>query len=111
MRFTVLFVLCAIGAMSTPAAADQGAAAQGEKVFAAQKCSICHSIAGKGNAKGPLDSVGTKYSADELHQWLTAPKVMTEKTKAMRKPLMPEYTKLSKEDLDALVAYLQTLKK
>jgi mono/diheme cytochrome c family protein len=87
------------------------AAAHGESVYAAQKCSVCHSIAGKGNAKGPLDAVGAKYSAEELRQWLIAPRVMSEKVKATRKPLMPEYTKLSKEDLDGLVAYLGTLKK
>ena len=33
----------------------------------------CHSIDGKGNAKGPLDGVGLKYSADELRQWLVDP--------------------------------------
>jgi mono/diheme cytochrome c family protein len=97
--------------VSTSAAAQTPAVAHGEKVFSAQKCSVCHSVAGKGNAKGPLDNVGAKYSAEELRQWLIAPRVMSEKTKATRKPLMPEYTKLSKEDLDGLVAYLATLKK
>jgi cytochrome c1 len=42
---------------------------------------------------------------------MIAPRVMSEKLKATRKPVMPEYTKLSKEDLDAVVAYLSTLKK
>jgi mono/diheme cytochrome c family protein len=30
-------------------ASAQDAKAKGEAVFAAQKCSLCHSIAGKGN--------------------------------------------------------------
>jgi cytochrome c1 len=38
------------------------------------------------------------------------PRVMAEKTKATRKPLMPAYTKLSKEDLEAVIAYMRTLK-
>jgi hypothetical protein len=35
---------------------------------------------------------------------------MRKKHKAERKPLMKSYASLSKEDLDGLVAYLQTLK-
>lgn len=84
---------------------------KGLQVFAAQKCSICHAIAGKGNAKGSLDDVGTKLSADEIRQWVVNAPDMAAKTKATRKPAMKSYASLSKADLDALVAYLQSLKK
>ena len=87
------------------------AAAQGQQVFEAQKCSLCHSVAGKGNAKGPLDGVGTKYTAAELKQWLTNPTEMSKKHNAIRKPPMKSFASLSAADLDALVGYLQTLKK
>ena len=86
-------------------------AAAGEKVYAAQKCSVCHSLDGKGNAKGPLDDVGSKLTADEIRQWLVNPKEMTAKANATRKPPMMAYTKLSKEDLDALVSFLAAKKK
>ena len=76
---------------------------------AVRKCSVCHSIAGKGNAKGPLDDVG-KMPADDIRAWITDAKAMTEKTKAPRKPVMKQ-APLPKGDVDALVAYLQTLKK
>lgn len=92
------------------AAAAQDAKAKGEKVYADQKCSLCHSIAGKGNAKGPLDGVGSKLSADEIRAWIVDAKAMTAKTKAPRKPEMKQYT-LPKDDVDALVAYLSSLKK
>jgi hypothetical protein len=36
---------------------------------------------------------------------------MTAKTKATRKPPMKAYSTLSKEDVDGLVAYMQSLKK
>lgn len=36
---------------------------------------------------------------------------MTKKTKATRMPPMKNYTQLPKEDLDALVAYMASLKK
>lgn len=92
------------------AASAQDAKAKGEKLFAEEKCSLCHSIGGKGNPKGLLDSVGSKDTADDIRAWLTDAKAMTAKTKATRKPDMKQYT-LAKEDVDALVAYLSSLKK
>ena len=83
---------------------------KGQQVFAAQKCSMCHSVAGKGNAKGPLDAAG-KLSADELHQWLVNPVEMSKKANSTRKPPMKSYASLSKDDQDALVAYMLSLKK
>jgi mono/diheme cytochrome c family protein len=87
------------------------AAAQGQQVFEAQKCSLCHSVAGKGNAKGPLDGVGAKYSAADLKLWITDPATMSKKHNASRKPPMKSFASLPAADVDALVAYLQTLKK
>ena len=94
---------------STASAQDT---AKGAKVYADQKCSMCHSIAGKGNPKGSLDEVGSKLTAAEIHDWIVKPTEMTAKAKADRKPPMPaKYASLPKEDLDALVAYLASLKK
>jgi mono/diheme cytochrome c family protein len=89
----------------------QASAARGEKVYAEQKCAVCHSIAGKGNPKGPLDEVGSRLTADEIRLWIVNPAEMTKKTKAERKPPMRAYPNLAKEDLDAVVAYMLSLKK
>jgi mono/diheme cytochrome c family protein len=93
------------------ASAQDDKVEQGEKLYGSNKCSMCHSIAGKGNPKGPLDEVGSKRTAEEIRQWLINPAEMTGKTKSTRKPPMPTYAKLPKEDIDALIAYLLTLKK
>lgn len=94
------------------AAQDPALVAKGQKLYATHKCSTCHSIEGKGNKKGPLDEVGSKLSAEELRRWLTHPDEMTAKAKSTRKPVMKTYEKkMSTEDMDALVAYMQTLKK
>jgi mono/diheme cytochrome c family protein len=108
MRFIVMAAAIGVGLAATAAAQD--AKAKGEQVFVAQKCSLCHSIAGKGNAKGSLDGVGGKLSADEIRNWIVDAKGMTAKTKATRKPEMKAYA-LPKDDVDALVAYLSSLKK
>jgi mono/diheme cytochrome c family protein len=105
---TGVLVFGLLGAVATVAQAQD--IGSGTKVFTEQKCSLCHSIAGKGNAKGPLDEVGTKLSADDIRAWITDAKAMTAKTGAARKPEMKSYT-LEKHDVDALVAYLSTLKK
>jgi mono/diheme cytochrome c family protein len=83
----------------------------GRKVYEAQKCSICHSIAGVGNKKLPLDGVGKKLSADQIREWIVAPAEAAKKAKSTAKPAMRAYPKLPKEDLDALVAYLTSLDK
>jgi mono/diheme cytochrome c family protein len=108
----VVLAAFAATALSAGLASAQDAAKvkRGEAVYAEQKCSLCHSIAGKGNAKGSLDGVGKKLSADDIKQWIVNPKEMTAKTKAERKPPMRAYPNLPPADVDALVAYLQTLK-
>lgn len=108
VRTIACAIVLGVGIAATAAAQD--AEAKGEKVFADQKCSLCHSIAGKGNAKGSLDGVGSKLTADEIRAWLVDAKSMTAKTKATRKPEMKAYS-LPKDDVDALVAYLASLKK
>ena len=105
---TVAFVL------STPRAARGQDAAQvkkGQEVYAAQKCQTCHAIAGKGNKQNPLDGIGAKLSAEDIKKWITAPDEMTKQSKSTKKPPMPKkWASLPAADLDALVAYLQSLK-
>lgn len=111
VRLIVAGMAVALMTAGSAAAQDKAMVDKGEKLFTAQKCTMCHSVAGKGNKKGPLDGVGSKLKADEIHQWLVNPAEMTAKTKAARKPAMKSYDKLPKDDIDALVAYLQSLKK
>jgi mono/diheme cytochrome c family protein len=110
MRFAALVIVLFALLTPAPAGAQTAAVERGAKLYAESKCSMCHSVAGKGNAKGVLDDIGTKLSADDLRQWLVDPEAMRVKAHAERKPPMKSYASLPKPDLDALVAYLQTLK-
>ena len=96
--------------LTSGAAFAQGGPERGREVYAAEKCVACHSIAGVGNRRGALDGVGSKLSADQLRQWIVNAPEMTAKTQAARKPVMKAYAHLTKEDVETLVAYLQTLK-
>jgi mono/diheme cytochrome c family protein len=98
-------VLTSIALMCASLVLGQDAAVEaGKKVFTAQKCQVCHSIAGVGNKKNSLDGVGKKLSAEDIRKWIVSPKEMKADTK------MKPYPNLPAKDLDALVGYIASLK-
>ena len=109
--FRVLMVTAAFAVLAARPAMAQGDAAKGKAVYDAQKCSMCHAIAGAGGKTSALDGVGAKLSAEDIRAWIVTPKVMEKKTSSTKKPPMPDrYAKLPAADLDALVAYMASLK-
>ena len=110
MKRIALITLGCAALMMAAAPAFAQDAKKGAEVFVTAKCTKCHAIAGKGNAKGKLDEVGSKLTPEEIKAWLETPEEMTAKSKEARKPPMKK-TAMSKGDEDALVAYLSTLKK
>ena len=75
-----LFAFALIGPVASAQAQDD-AVKKGQEVYAAQKCSVCHSIAGKGSKTNPLDGVGTKLSADDIRAWIVDPVAMAKKAR------------------------------
>ena len=112
MTKRTLAVAATVGALMLPSLATAGQdAKRGEQVYTAQKCQGCHNIGGKGYKTNTLDGVGKKLSAADIRAWIVTPKAMATKTKATGKPPMPDrYAKLPAADIDALVAYMQSLK-
>jgi mono/diheme cytochrome c family protein len=102
----VIAFIAAAGSIALAA----GDAAKGEQLFTTQKCSMCHSVAGKGNKKYPLDGVGGKLSAADIKEWLVNPDA--QHAKKADKPVMKmkSYKALSAQEIDDLVAYVGTLK-
>jgi mono/diheme cytochrome c family protein len=106
--------LIAIGVLfaATAAAQDKAAAIErGKAVYAEQKCSLCHALEGKGNKQNPLDGVGSKLSAADIRKWIVTPKEMEAALPTKPKISMKAFPNLKPADLDALVAYLESLKK
>jgi mono/diheme cytochrome c family protein len=91
-------------------AAAQDPVKKGQELFTSQKCGMCHSVAGVGNKKFPLDGVGAKLSAADLKEWIVNPDAMQAKlgTKPVMK--MKSFKSLPAADVDALVAYMGSLK-
>ena len=72
---------------------------------------MCHAIAGKGNKANPLDGVGAKLSRRRHQAVDHDPTDAAAKAKSTKKPPMPtKYGSLPAADIDALVAYMQSLK-
>jgi mono/diheme cytochrome c family protein len=109
---TGLFITAiTVALVGVPGVARSQDAKAGQQVYAAQKCSVCHSIAGTGGKTSPLDGVGAKLSAADIRQWIVEPVAMAKTSNSTKKPVMPKkYDKLPAAELDALVAYMASLK-
>ncbi|PYS96429.1 MAG: hypothetical protein DMF50_04645 [Acidobacteria bacterium] len=101
----LVFALASVGRAEEPAKTDAASLDKGKGVYSAQHCSMCHAIAGKGNPKTPLDDVGAKLKPEEIRKYIVSPKDVKVDSK------MRGYPGLPTADLDALVAYLSSLKK
>jgi mono/diheme cytochrome c family protein len=110
MRLTIAAVALGLLVLAPKASSAQDAA-KGEGVYAANKCTMCHSIAGKGGKASALDGVGKKLSAADIKMWIVDTAAAEAKFKSTKKPAMPKtYAKLPAAEVDALVAYLSSLK-
>jgi mono/diheme cytochrome c family protein len=101
----VAWIAAACGGGAQGQAGDDARVKRGAEVYREQRCQACHSIAGVGNKRYPLDGVGDRRTVEEIRTWIVAPREMNPKV-AKR-----AYDRLPKADLDALVAYLETLRK
>ena len=105
----LLTAFALMGVLSAYAPAQQTEA--GRKVYEREKCATCHQIEKRGNGRYPLDGVATRLTQEQLRRWLTNPSEM--EAALPRMPALRMSTmkyRLSRQELDALVAYLETLK-
>lgn len=81
---------------------------KGKEVFTQMKCLLCHKLGDKGGKLAPvLDEVARRRDAESMRRLLTDPdKEMKDPQYKVKMPTFP----FKDGELDALVAYLQTLK-
>jgi cytochrome c oxidase subunit 2 len=104
------------------ASEDPAKIARGRELFASKTCSTCHTIRGDGyiGVVGPeLTHVGSRSTIaagllennrDELHRWIHAPNEVKPGNTMWVKGYVANQIKLTPEDEDALVNYLESLK-
>jgi len=79
----------------------------GRKVYEQQTCGHCHSIAGAGNPRNSLDGVGAKRTPEEMRDWIIGSDTVQEMLPE-RICKLKQAHKLSEDELDSLVIYLQS---
>lgn len=99
-----------VPAAEAASADDAALVARGREVYLAANCAACHAIAGEGNPRIPLDGVGGSLSGDEIRHYTVADPAVAEDLAPRIAATKKEFAKLPAEDLDALVAYLSSLK-
>lgn len=99
------------GATIVPAApVDPAAIERGRLLFGQRDCARCHSVATVGNPRSPLDGVGARRTRAELRAWIVAgPSVRTNLGRSVIRT-KEGYAAMPPDDLDALTAYLSTLR-
>ncbi len=111
MIYRYIFSSLAVGVLGvllfgiTGFAQDEAAQVEeGKKIYGEMKCSMCHKIDGVGGKIGPeLSGVGSRKDAEWIKGFLKDPKSVIPDTK------QPPF-KGTDEQLDAVVAYLMSLK-
>jgi mono/diheme cytochrome c family protein len=84
--------------------------AKGRAVFDENHCARCHSVAGKGSPRSPLDGVGSRLSRAELHIWVTGAESVREELSPRAITAKQRYAELADEPMAALLDYLSSLK-
>jgi mono/diheme cytochrome c family protein len=101
--FAALVVAGALSAPARPAGEASPLVQSGREVYTEVNCAYCHSIGGAGGTIGPdLSIVGGQLDPAQLQVYLRDPHAMVPTT------LHPKL-QFTEEELDALVAYLETL--
>jgi mono/diheme cytochrome c family protein len=85
--------------------------AGGRAIYARERCATCHSIAGAGNPRAPLDGVGDRRGPDELKAWTTGSGRAAELLPAGIIRRKERYRAMAEEDLEAMMVYLSSLRR
>jgi len=94
---------------------EPGDAARGKEIFTTHEvaaCSRCHAVAGEGGVIGPkLDTLATRKGADYIRRSLLEPNAdIAEDYPLEVSPMPPMNLLLGPQEIEDILAYLQTLK-
>lgn len=95
---------------SREAAGEPADSARGRDVFREQACGRCHSVAGVGSSRYPLDGVGSRRTPAELRAWTIAADVVADSLSPSAARAKRGYAGLPAVDMNALLRYLASLR-
>lgn len=86
------------------------ALARGRAVLEAQGCLRCHSVAGQGSPRLPLDGVGARRDRAALEAWTLALPTVADQLPARARNSKEDYRALPRQEIDELLDYLESLR-
>lgn len=89
---------------------DPAAVAAGIIVYEEQACGLCHSVAGRGDTRYPLDGVGARLSAEEIRKFVAPPAELRRAFPGEVFSIKQQYHDLPDAEMVALVHYLRSLR-
>lgn len=98
-----------VGVVAAPTV-DAAQLKRGLAVYDAQGCMRCHSIAGRGSPRSPLDGVADRLDRDAMRAFVTADARIAQTLPARIRSAKEDYADLPAEQLDALLDFLQSLR-
>ena len=84
--------------------------AAGRKVFEAQDCMRCHSVAGEGSPRSPLDGVAAELDRATLRAFAIGDDTVKDQLSPRTLAAKRNFQSLPAEDIEALADYLASLK-
>lgn len=89
---------------------DPGQIARGHALFETQGCQRCHSVAGIGSPRSPLDGIAAELTTTELRDWMLGDPAVADGLSSRALAAKQAYQGLPAEQIADLVAYLETLR-
>ncbi len=83
--------------------------ARGRQLFFTEGCSGCHSVAGEGNPRGPLDGVASRRNREQLRDFAFGTGSASETLPRRVVIAKSVYAELAEEDREALISFLESL--
>ncbi|MDX1396243.1 MAG: c-type cytochrome [Gemmatimonadota bacterium] len=96
-------------ATPTPARMPVSAGAAGRAVYDGLGCARCHSIAGEGSPRYPLDGVGSRREREEIRAWVLGLEDVEDSLSSAVLRRKAEYRGIPPGDLEALLDLLSGL--
>lgn len=107
---TVATVATAATAATAAPGGDRAARiARGRAVFEAQDCMRCHSVAGQGSRRSPLDDVAEHLDAAAVRDWILGTEAVADELSPSALRAKRAYQTLPDSDIEAMVEYLLSL--
>lgn len=88
---------------------DPDRVASGREVYQSLDCASCHSIAGEGSPRSPLDGLGRQLDRSQIREWIIGGDSVADELSPRALRVKRGYRELDPGQLEAMIEYLASL--